>query len=76
MRNFDFPSNVVSWRFKGPDGDTKVAILVPEGTQDHICILGYNLDEKPITAKMTGWQVDLGECAPLEFVRRTDEQQD
>jgi len=61
MRNFDFPGNVVSWRFNGPDDDTKVAILVPEGTPDHIQILAYNLDEKPITGKMTGWEVDPGE---------------
>ena len=61
MRNYDFPGNVVSWRFQGPDDDTKVAILVPEGTPDHIRILAYNLDEKPITVKMTGWEVDPGE---------------
>ncbi len=61
MRNYDFPGNVVSWRFNAPDDDTKVAILVPEGTPDHIRILAYNLDDKPITAKMTGWEVDPGE---------------
>lgn len=61
MRNYDYPGNVVSWRFQGADDDTKVAILAPEGTPDHIRILAYNLDEKPITAKMTGWEVDPGE---------------
>jgi hypothetical protein len=61
MRNFDFPGNVVSWRFAGKDDDTKVAILVPEGTPDHIRILAFNLDDKPIHAKMTGWEVDPGE---------------
>jgi len=61
MRNYDFPGNVVSWRFEGNDDDTKVAILVPEGTPDHIRILAYNLDDKPIHAKMTGWEVDPGE---------------
>lgn len=61
MRNYDFPGNVVSWRFEGKDDDTKVAILVPEGTPDHIRILGYNLDDKPINAKMTGWEINPGE---------------
>jgi hypothetical protein len=61
MRNYDFPGNAVSWRFQGPDDDTKIAILVPEGTPDHLRILAYNLDKKPITAKMTGWEVDPGE---------------
>jgi hypothetical protein len=61
MRNYDFPGNVVSWRFNGADDDTKVAILVPVGTPDHIRILAYNLDEKPIAAKMTGWEIDPGQ---------------
>src|SRR6185312_3419177 len=61
MRNYDFPGNVVSWRFEGKDDDTNVAILVPEGTPDHIRILAYNLDDKPINAKMTGWEIDPGE---------------
>jgi hypothetical protein len=61
MRNYDYPGNVVSWRFDGPDDDTKVAILVPEGTPGHIRIVAYNLDDKPIHAKMTGWEVDPGE---------------
>lgn len=61
MRNFDFPGNVVSWRFQNDGDDTKVAILVPEGTPDHVRILAYNLDDKPVTAKMTGWEVDPGE---------------
>jgi hypothetical protein len=61
MRNYDFPGNVVSWRFEGKDDDTKVAILVPEGTPEHIRIFAYNLDDKPINAKMTGWEIDPGE---------------
>ena len=61
MRNFDFPGNVVSWRFHGNDDDTKVAILVPEGTPNHIRIVAFNLDDKSIGAKMTGWEVDPGE---------------
>ncbi|HSU19753.1 MAG TPA: hypothetical protein VLI45_08425, partial [Acidobacteriaceae bacterium] len=61
MRNYDFPGNVVSWRFNGKDDDTRLAILIPEGTPDHIRIQAYNLDDKPITAQMTGWEVDPGE---------------
>ena len=36
MRNYDYPGNVVSWRFDAPANDQSVAILVPEGTPDHI----------------------------------------
>ena len=74
MRNFDFPGNVVSWRFEGPDDDTKVAILVPEGTPDHIRILAYNLDDKPINAKMTGWEIDPGEWEIKQGTQESENQ--
>lgn len=73
MRNFDFPGNVVSWRFQGPDEDTKVAILVPEGTPDHIRIVAYNLDEKPVTARMTGWEVNPGEWEIKQGTRGSED---
>jgi hypothetical protein len=72
MRNFDFPGNVVSWRFQNDGDDTKVAILVPEGTPDHIRILAYNLDDKPVSAKMTGWEVDPGEWEIKQGTQTTD----
>jgi hypothetical protein len=72
MRNYDFPGNVVSWRFNGADDDTKVAILVPVGTPDHIRILAYNLDDKPIAAKMTGWEIDPGEWQITQSTQASD----
>ncbi len=60
MRNYEYPGNVVSWRFDAPANDQSVAILVPEGTPDHIRIIAYNLDQKPVTAHMTGWEIDPG----------------
>jgi hypothetical protein len=74
MRNFDFPGNVVGWRFEGHDDDTKVAILVPEGTPDHIRIIAYNLNSKPINAKMTGWEVDPGEWEIKQGTQETENQ--
>jgi hypothetical protein len=60
MRNYVYPGNVVSWRFDAPANDQSVAILVPEGTPDHIRITAYNLDQHPVTAHMTGWEIDPG----------------
>jgi len=60
MRNYVYPGNVVSWRFDAPANDQSVAILVPEGTPDHIRISAYNLDQQPVTAHMTGWEIDPG----------------
>ena len=61
MRNYVYPGNVVSWRFEAPANEQSVAILVPEGTPDHIKIIAYNLDGKPVTAHMTGWEIDPGQ---------------
>ena len=61
MRNYCYPGNAVSWRFDSPANDQSVAILVPEATPDHVKIIAYNLDRVPVTAHMTGWEVDPGE---------------
>jgi hypothetical protein len=60
MRGYDYPGNVVSWRFQAPATERNVAILVPEGTPDHIKIIAYNLDSAPVVANMTGWAIDPG----------------
>ncbi|MGD0155062.1 MAG: LamG-like jellyroll fold domain-containing protein [Terracidiphilus sp.] len=61
MRNYCYPGNAVSWRFDSPANDQSVAILVPEATPNHVRIIAYNLDRVPVTAHMTGWEVDPGE---------------
>ena len=60
MRNYDYPGNVVSWRFEAPANDQSVAILIPEATPDHFKVIAYNLDPVPVKAKMTGWEIDPG----------------
>jgi hypothetical protein len=60
MRNYDYPGNVVSWRFEAPANEQSVAVLVPEGTPDHVKIVAYNLESVPVKASMTGWEVDPG----------------
>ncbi len=61
MRNYCYPGNAVSWRFNAPANDQSVAILVPEATPDHVKIVAYNLDPVPVTAQMTGWEIDPGQ---------------
>jgi len=61
MRNFCYPGHAVSWSFDAPADDQSVAILVPEAAPDHVKIIAYNLDRVPVTAHMTGWEVDPGE---------------
>jgi hypothetical protein len=61
MRNYIYPGNVVSWKFDAPANEQSVAILVPEGTPDHIKVIAYNLDALAVKAKMTGWEIDPGD---------------
>jgi hypothetical protein len=60
MRNAVVPGNAVSWKFDAPARIDSVAILVPVGTPDHIKVIAYNLEEKAVTAHMTGWEIDPG----------------
>lgn len=60
MRNYVYPGQAVSWRFDAPADDHSVAILIPTATADHLKITTYNLEDKPVTAHMTGWEVDPG----------------
>ena len=59
-RNYDYPGNVVSWRFEAPANDQSVAVLIPESTPDHFKVIAYNLDPMAVKAKMTGWEIDPG----------------
>ncbi len=60
MRNNDYPGQAVSWRFAAPATELSVGILVPIGAPDHLKVIAYNLDSAPVTAKMTGWEIDPG----------------
>ncbi len=60
MRNYVYPGNAVSWNFNAPADDQSVAILVPEAAPDHVKVIAYNLESSPVTARMTGWEVDPG----------------
>jgi hypothetical protein len=60
VRNLYVPGHAVSWRFDAPDGDERVAILVPGATPDRVEVLAYNLDAAPVTARMTLWDVAPG----------------
>jgi hypothetical protein len=77
MRNYDFPGNVVSWRFtptaSDPTPDTSVGILVPVGTPQHIRIVAYNMDKEPVTAQMTGWEIDPGQWEMTQGVQASED---
>jgi hypothetical protein len=60
MRNSLYPGHVVSWKFDAPATDQSVAILVPDAAATSFKVIAYNLDNTPVHASMTGWNVDPG----------------
>lgn len=53
--------HAVSWKFKAPANELSAAILVPQATQSEVKILVYTLDQKPVEAIMTTWDIDPGQ---------------
>ena len=55
-----YPGHVVSWKFKEPATGESTAILVREATTRHIKIIVFNIENEPVTAYMTAWDIDPG----------------
>jgi hypothetical protein len=60
IRNAPYPGHSLSWKFQAPASDQSVAVAVSEATPDHIKLIAYNLDQTPVKALMTGWEIDPG----------------
>jgi hypothetical protein len=60
LRNSLYPGHAVSWKFAAPATGEDVAILVPDATRTGFKVIAYNLSAAPVTAEMTGWNVDPG----------------
>ena len=63
-----YPGHVVSWKFKAPANDESVAILVSGATTKNITVIAYNLEDVPVTAVMTGWDIEPGKWEVLEGI--------
>jgi hypothetical protein len=60
VRNGLFPGHVASWRFAAPATDQSVAILIPDATETAFRVIAYNLENSPVRATLTGWNVAPG----------------
>ncbi|HET7535307.1 MAG TPA: hypothetical protein VFJ90_02565, partial [Candidatus Didemnitutus sp.] len=60
VRNATLPGNLVSWRFARPATGRSVAILVAGATPTAFKVIAYNLENTPVAAAMTGWNIDAG----------------
>lgn len=58
-----YPGNLVSWRFASDGHEVSgenVAILIRKGDPKAFSVTAYNLTDRPVTAQMTGAQLDPG----------------
>ena len=60
VRNALYPGHTVSWKFAAPAKADDVAILLPDATRTAFKVIAYNLSTAPVTAELTGWNVDPG----------------
>jgi hypothetical protein len=61
IRNAPYPGHSLSWKFQALASDQSVAVAVSEATPDHIKLIAYNLDQTPVKALMTGWEIEPGQ---------------
>jgi hypothetical protein len=60
VRNGLYPGHVVSWQFAAPATDQSIAILIPDATATAFRVIAHNLENFPVQAKLTGWNVEPG----------------
>ncbi|HEX8685806.1 MAG TPA: hypothetical protein VF654_04865, partial [Pyrinomonadaceae bacterium] len=59
-RNAIYPGHAVSWTFRAPGDEERVAILVPESRPDYLKIVAYNMSGESFLADMTAWDLEPG----------------
>ena len=55
-----YPDHVVSWKFVSPATYRDVAVFISKASEKAIEIIAFNLDNKPVNAEMTLWNVEPG----------------
>jgi hypothetical protein len=75
VRNGLYPGHVVSWKFAAPATDRSVAILVADATGTAFKVIACNLDQTPVRATMTGWNIDPGQWAISQGIDRDGDDQ-
>jgi hypothetical protein len=72
-RNLLVPGHYVSWKFHGPADPESMGIIIPDATPTAMTIIAHNMDDVPVTADLTGWNIEPGRW---EFVQGVDTDED
>jgi catechol 2,3-dioxygenase-like lactoylglutathione lyase family enzyme len=75
VRGMIYSGHAVSWKFNPPANDESVAILVSEATPSAMKIVTYVLDQKPVDATMTAWNVEPGKWEITQGLDTNDDEQ-
>jgi len=73
IRSSLYPGHHVSWEFISPASYESVAILIPYASTKQMTIIAYNLEDAPVTAVMTGWDIDPGKWEVREGIDSNDD---
>ncbi len=60
VRNHYYPGHTVSWAFAAPATAESVAILLPRATPTEFVAVLYNLEQQPVKATLTAWNIEPG----------------
>ena len=63
-----YPGHAVSWKFETPANDESVAILIPDATTKQMTIIAFNLENTPVNAIMTAWDIVPGKWEVIEGI--------
>jgi hypothetical protein len=73
MRGRLMPGHYVSWKFHGAADAESMGIIIPDATPTAMTIIAHNMDDVPVVADLTGWNIDPGRW---EFVQGVDIDED
>jgi hypothetical protein len=73
VRNAIHPGHVLSWRFQAPATDQSVAVLVPDATRTAFKVIAYNLEDQPVHAALTTWDIEPGKWEVTQGIDTTGE---
>ena len=73
LRNQIYPGHYVSWDFHAPARYESMAILIPDATPEKMTIIAYNLETEPVSATLTGWDVEPGEWEVVQGLDTDDD---
>jgi len=68
VRSKFYPGHASSWRFEAPATAESVALLIPDTTPRTMTIIAYNLENVPVSAEMTAWDIEPGTWEVVEGI--------